>query len=50
MTPPTRQGLGTGVIADCIRNEIGGEMDYVWRPTGLVCNLVLPTSSIATLD
>jgi two-component sensor histidine kinase len=50
VTPPTRQGLGTGVIADCIRNEIGGEMDYVWRPTGLVCNLVLPTSSIATLD
>lgn len=50
VTAPTRHGLGTGIIASCIRDHIGGELGYEWRSAGLNCNLVLPTSSIATFD
>jgi two-component sensor histidine kinase len=45
---PASQGLGSGIIATCIRDQLGGDIDYEWRPSGLVCNLVLPASSIAT--
>jgi len=47
---PIRHGLGTGTIAGCVREQLGGQLDFEWRPGGLFCNLVLPTSSMASLD
>lgn len=38
---PKRNGFGTQAIDQVVRNELGGTADFEWRPTGLVCSLVL---------
>jgi two-component sensor histidine kinase len=41
--PPTRRGIGTGVILRSIRDQLNGEVVFEWRPAGLRCELVVPT-------
>ena len=38
---PARQGIGTGVIMRCIRDQLGGEIRFTWHPEGLRCELVV---------
>jgi PAS domain S-box-containing protein len=42
VTPPAREGLGLQMIASSVRGQIGGQVDFSWRPTGFVCSLALP--------
>jgi PAS domain S-box-containing protein len=44
VTPPKRQGFGTRVIPNLIR-QIRGQMRLDWRPDGLACEIILPTTS-----
>ncbi|MGA7325586.1 MAG: HWE histidine kinase domain-containing protein [Rhodomicrobium sp.] len=37
--PPTRQGFGTRVLDQAIRDQLSGEMRFDWRPEGLVCEI-----------
>jgi PAS domain S-box-containing protein len=45
---PTHQGFGTKVIERSVRDQLGGEARFDWRPEGLVCEIattVLPSST-----
>jgi PAS domain S-box-containing protein len=45
--PPTRQGFGTKIIERTVRDQLGGDVRFEWRPEGLVCEIattVLPSS------
>jgi two-component sensor histidine kinase len=44
VTPPKRQGFGTRVIPNLIR-QIRGQMQLDWRRDGLVCKIILPVAS-----
>lgn len=40
---PSRRGLGVALIQSICRDEAGGgRAEFLWRPEGLVCELVLP--------
>lgn len=39
---PTRQGFGTRVMDVLIRNQMGGNVRFDWRPGGLACEIVIP--------
>jgi PAS domain S-box-containing protein len=41
VTPPTRKGFGTRVIANMIRQS-SGEIGFDWNPAGLACEIALP--------
>jgi PAS domain S-box-containing protein len=41
VTPPTRKGFGTRVMASMIR-QARGEIRFDWHPTGLACEITLP--------
>jgi two-component sensor histidine kinase len=43
---PTRRGLGTSVIERSIRDQLNGTVRFDWRPAGLVCELVVPASTL----
>lgn len=47
VAPPQRKGLGTAVVTSCGRDQLGGEVDFDWRPDGLVCRLVVPAPTAA---
>lgn len=40
--PPKRQGFGTRVLDGMISGQLGGKMQFDWRPEGLVCEIALP--------
>ncbi len=42
VSPPTRQGFGTRVIASVIQ-QCNGEMRFDWNPEGFACEIVMPT-------
>ena len=44
VTPPTRKGFGTRVMASMIR-QVKGEIWFDWHPTGLACEITLPILS-----
>jgi two-component sensor histidine kinase len=40
---PSHRGLGTGTIMSCCHNGFGsGQVNFDWRPDGLVCDLIVP--------
>jgi two-component sensor histidine kinase len=41
VSPPTRQGFGTRVMENMIK-QLKGEMRFEWKPQGLVCEIVIP--------
>jgi PAS domain S-box-containing protein len=46
--PAERQGFGTKVIERSVRDQLGGDARFDWRPEGLVCEItttVLPSST-----
>jgi two-component sensor histidine kinase len=42
VVPPTRSGLGTGIICEVIPYELGGNVDRVYRLEGVRCKLEIP--------
>jgi PAS domain S-box-containing protein len=41
VTPPTRQGFGTRVMANLIKQN-NGEMRFDWKPEGFACEISVP--------
>jgi PAS domain S-box-containing protein len=39
---PASQGLGTRVIDTMVRGQLQGQVDFDWRPDGLVCEISIP--------
>jgi two-component sensor histidine kinase len=46
VTPPTRQGLGAGLLARALSGGLHGETHMDWRPEGLICELRLPGEAL----
>jgi two-component sensor histidine kinase len=40
--PPGRNGFGMQVMARMIRDQLGGKIDFDWRPQGIICNIAMP--------
>jgi two-component sensor histidine kinase len=49
--PPIAAGLqsgyGTGLIRDLIPHELGGKVDLVFDPGGVICRIEIPVEKIA---
>jgi two-component sensor histidine kinase len=43
---PKRTGFGTKVVERTIRRQLGGEVRFEWRETGLIFELTLPKSAL----
>jgi len=39
---PARRGFGSTAINRMIRDQLGGDVKYDWRPEGLRCELIIP--------
>ena len=48
--PPNVQGFGTRIMNASIKHQIGGNVVFDWRPTGLHCMLSIPCGSAAAED
>jgi PAS domain S-box-containing protein len=42
VTPPTRQGFGTRVMARMIVDQLNGEVNFDWREQGVICDIAVP--------
>jgi PAS domain S-box-containing protein len=40
--PPGRNGFGMQVMARMIRDQLGGKIDFDWRPQGIICDIAMP--------
>jgi len=47
---PRRSGFGSRVIQTTIREQLGGEVEFHWEPSGLVCALDLPLHRATARD
>ncbi|HEY8612173.1 MAG TPA: PAS domain S-box protein [Roseomonas sp.] len=47
---PSRRGFGFRLIEATIRNQLGGSVDWLWKPSGLTCNVVLPLARAAAAN
>jgi two-component sensor histidine kinase/PAS domain-containing protein len=45
VTTPMRKGFGTNIVGRIIREQSKGEMRIDWKPAGLECEIILPTTS-----
>ena len=48
--PPTRRGFGTSLIERALALETGGRAEIHYRRGGVVCEIILPPSSLVALD
>jgi light-regulated signal transduction histidine kinase (bacteriophytochrome) len=46
VTPPTRRGFGSTLIERALAMETGGQATIHYHPTGVVCNVDLPSTSV----
>ncbi len=44
--PPERRGLGTTVIESSVAQQLGGIVNFDWRPTGLACEITVPAKRL----
>ena len=44
--PPTSHGFGTKIMNAGIKHQIGGDVAFDWRPTGLQCTLRIPLERV----
>lgn len=42
---PSSQGFGTRIMNASIKHQIGGHVDWDWRPNGLHCTIQIPEAS-----
>ena len=45
IAPPDKQGYGTRLV-NVTMQQLGGRIDYDWRPEGLIARMQLPISSL----
>jgi PAS domain S-box-containing protein len=45
VTPPKQSGFGTSLIRDLIPHELGGRVELVFEPDGVVCRIDIPLGS-----
>jgi PAS domain S-box-containing protein len=48
VVPPTRQGFGTRLIERSLARELSGEVELIYRPTGLTCKIKAPLPECAS--
>ena len=48
--PPTRRGFGSSLIERALALETGGRATIHYKPGGVVCDIVLPKSSLVALS
>src|SRR5262249_5632044 len=48
--PPTKRGLGATLIEQCVRHQLGGEVERTWRPDGLRLKIRLPATQLMPVD
>lgn len=44
---PTRSNFGTTLIELTIRDQLNGSVEFDWRPTGLACEIEVPTGELS---
>jgi two-component sensor histidine kinase len=44
---PERRGFGIRLIESSLRTQLRGQVTWVWRPAGLVCEIELPLEKVA---
>ncbi len=49
VTPPARRGFGSSLIERALALETGGRATIRYKPSGVVCDIVLPKSSLVEL-
>ena len=47
VTAPLRTGFGSNLTKLSVEGQLGGQLDYDWRPEGLVLTLTLPLSAMS---
>ncbi len=47
---PTRRGFGTRVLDGTIRHQLGGTVQLLWEPEGLVCDIQIPSRQVAAVQ
>jgi PAS domain S-box-containing protein len=40
--PPARRGFGSRVLEATVRDQLGGQVERLWGPSGLVCEIAIP--------
>ena len=50
VSPPTRRGFGSSLIERALALETGGRATIHYKPSGVVCDIVLPKSSLVELS
>ncbi len=50
VAPPTRRGFGSSLIERALAMETGGRATIHYNPSGVVCDIVLPKSSLVKLN
>ena len=48
--PPTRRGFGSNLIERALALETGGRATIYYKPGGVVCDIILPKSSLVELS
>jgi two-component sensor histidine kinase len=43
VSPPSRQGFGTRVMERMVCGQCNGELEFDWRPDGVVCEITVVT-------
>ncbi len=47
VTAPERAGFGSNLTRISVEGQLGGKLDYDWRPQGLVLTLTLPRTALS---
>ncbi len=42
VAPPTEPGFGSTAMRGAIEHQLGGELDLVWAPAGIICRIAFP--------
>ena len=50
VSPPTRRGLGSTLIEQCVRHQLGGEVEMMWRIDGLRLKMRLPAAQLMPVE
>ena len=50
VAPPTRRGFGSSLIERALALETGGRATIHYKPSGVLCDIVLPKSSLVELS
>jgi PAS domain S-box-containing protein len=46
VSPPSRQGFGTRVVEQIVKNELQGKLQSEWKSAGLACKITIPLEQL----